>query len=86
MMTTVAAIIGTVPVALGFGAGAEARRPLGLVVLGGLLLSQIVTLYITPVFYVSAEGIAERLGLRKGSEELQPLSPEAGQKDPAAPA
>lgn len=66
MMTTVSSVIGVLPIALGFGAGAEARRPLGLVVLGGLVVSQIVTLYITPVFYVTAEGFAARLGLRSG--------------------
>ena len=69
MMTTVAAIVGTIPIALGWGAGAESRRPLGLVVLGGMVLSQLVTLYITPVFYVQAERIATRLGLR--GESLQ---------------
>ncbi|MCP9820182.1 efflux RND transporter permease subunit [Synechococcus sp. Cruz-9H2] len=66
MMTTVSSVIGVLPIALGLGAGAEARRPLGLVVLGGLVVSQIVTLYITPVFYVTAEGFASRLGLRSG--------------------
>jgi hydrophobic/amphiphilic exporter-1 (mainly G- bacteria), HAE1 family len=66
MMTTVSSVIGVLPIALGLGAGAEARRPLGLVVLGGLVVSQIVTLYITPVFYVTAEGFAARLGLRSG--------------------
>jgi HAE1 family hydrophobic/amphiphilic exporter-1 len=65
MMTTVAALMGTLPIAIGFGAGAEARRPLGLVVVGGLAFSQVVTLFVTPVFYTYFDELQHWLGERR---------------------
>src|SRR5216110_2770722 len=60
MMTTMAALMGTLPLALGFGSGAESRRPLGLAVVGGLLFSQTLTLFVTPVFYVYMDKLRKK--------------------------
>jgi len=68
MMTTMAALMGTLPIAIGFGAGAESRRSLGLAVVGGLLFSQIMTLYITPVFYVYMEAFQKNISRRFGKK------------------
>ena len=61
MMTTMAALMGTLPIALSTGAGAEARRPLGVAVVGGLAFSQLITLYVTPVFYTYMDSVNQRL-------------------------
>ena len=57
MMTTMAAILGVLPLALGFGANAEARRPLGFVIIGGLCISQLITLFIIPILYLGLENL-----------------------------
>jgi len=75
MMTTMSALMGTLPIALGFGAGAESRRPLGLSVVGGLLFSQLITLYITPVVYVYLDRFQERVSRKFRFLHLKAESP-----------
>jgi HAE1 family hydrophobic/amphiphilic exporter-1 len=72
MMTTMAALMGTLPIALGFSASAETRRPLGLAVVGGLVVSQLLTLYITPVYYTYLDGFQRALGRLFGRRRAEP--------------
>jgi HAE1 family hydrophobic/amphiphilic exporter-1 len=75
MMTTMAALMGTLPIAMGVGAGAESRRPLGLAVVGGLVVSQFITLYITPVYYTYLDSFQKWLGSLFGRRKAE-LAPE----------
>ncbi len=79
MMTTVAALMGTLPIALGFGAGAESRRPLGLAVVGGLVFSQALTLFVTPVFYTYLERFSEWNAARRRPVHVVPERREPAQ-------
>jgi len=81
MMTTFAAIFGSLPIALGTGAGAELRQPLGVAVVGGLVLSQLLTLYITPVIYLYLDRV-DRL-IKRG---LEPQLAEVAEAPPAVAA
>ncbi|HET6145324.1 MAG TPA: efflux RND transporter permease subunit [Candidatus Acidoferrales bacterium] len=81
MMTTMAALMGTLPIALGIGAGGEARRPLGVSVVGGLAFSQVVTLFLTPVFYIYMEDAKQwgaRIFAHMGDAESEPHSSSSG--------
>jgi multidrug efflux pump len=64
MMTTMAALLGVVPLAVGSGSGSELRRPLGITIIGGLLISQLLTLYTTPVIYIWFDRLAQRISPR----------------------
>ena len=79
MMTTMAALLGALPISLGWGAGGESRRPLGLTVVGGLLFSQLITLYLTPVVYTYMDALMVRWGKRKRSDVPAPALP-AGER------
>ncbi len=70
MMTTMAALMGTLPIALGLGTGSESRRPLGVAVVGGILFSQLLTLYITPVFYTYMEAFREKVSKHQFNRSL----------------
>jgi multidrug efflux pump subunit AcrB len=77
MMTTTAALLGGLPLALGTGTGSELRRPLGITIVGGLIMSQALTLFTTPVVYLYLDRLQIRLGKRRASDPkpLTPLSP-----------
>ena len=78
MMTTMAALLGGLPLALGTGLGSELRRPLGIAMVGGLLLSQVLTLYTTPVIYIFFDRIAQRFAHRKRSQRQTGNEPQTG--------
>src|SRR6185369_4663673 len=71
MMTTMAALLGGLPLALGTGMGAELRRPLGITIVGGLLVSQVLTLYSTPVIYLAFDRLARRFAVRRGARTAE---------------
>jgi multidrug efflux pump len=76
IMTTMAALLGGVPLALGTGVGSELRRPLGIAIVGGLIFSQVLTLYTTPVIYLAFDRLARRFRGRSASHSEDRLAPE----------
>jgi len=83
MMTTMAALLGGLPLALGSGFGSELRRPLGIAMVGGLLLSQVLTLYTTPVIYIFFDNLAHRFGSKSKPAEARATTGEVEQAGPA---
>ena len=81
MMTTMAALLGGIPLALGTGYGSELRRPLGIAMVGGLLLSQVLTLYTTPVIYIFFDKLAQRFSRKSKTEEAE--TPDISDANPA---
>ena len=78
MMTTMAALLGGIPLAFGTGIGSELRRPLGITIVGGLIVSQVLTLYTTPVIYIFFDNLGHRFSRKKerrsGGGEAQPVA------------
>jgi HAE1 family hydrophobic/amphiphilic exporter-1 len=86
-----AALMGTLPIAIGFGAGAESRRPLGLAVVGGLLFSQTLTLFVTPVVFLYMDRLQQKVGRKRGKdrglhEQPQTTAPLEAPQEERAPA
>jgi multidrug efflux pump len=82
MMTTMAALLGAVPLAFGSGIGSELRRPLGICMIGGLLLSQILTLYTTPVIYIFFDNLGQRLTGKRGKNIAHPQAKPSHEPQP----